>query len=98
MAGWKFNESEMKGYPVRIEIGPKDIEKEQVVLVRRDTSEKEFVALQDLNERLPVLLEEIQKNMFEKAVAHRAEKTNNATTIEEFNTTHEDETGFIKAM
>src|SRR5690625_4735171 len=52
MPGWKFNESEMKGYPVRIEIGPKDIEKEQVVLVRRDTSEKEFVALQDLNERL----------------------------------------------
>src|SRR5690625_4815271 len=42
MPGWKFNESEMKGYPVRIEIGPKDIEKEQVVLVRRDTSEKEF--------------------------------------------------------
>jgi len=98
MPGWKFNESEMKGYPVRIEIGPKDIEKEQVVLVRRDTSEKEFVALQDLNERLPVLLEEIQQNMFEKAVAHRAEKTNNATTMEEFKQTLEEETGFIKAM
>src|SRR5690625_82625 len=58
MPGWKFNESEMKGYPVRIEIGPRDIKNEQVVLVRRDTGEKESVAIDDLNSRLPALLED----------------------------------------
>src|SRR5690625_3120890 len=83
MPGWKFNESEMKGYPVRIELGPRDIENEQVVLVRRDTGEKESVALDQLNKRLPVLLEEIQQNLFDKALAHREEKTNSVTTIEE---------------
>lgn len=98
MPGWKFNESEMKGYPVRIEIGPKDIEKEQVVLVRRDTGEKEFVALTELEGRLPVLLEEIQQNLFDTAVAHREEKTNSVTTLEDFKTTLEAERGFIKAM
>lgn len=98
MPGWKFNESEMKGYPVRIEIGPKDIEKEQVVLVRRDTSEKEFVSLSDLNERLPALLEEIQQNLFDQAVAHRAEKTNRVTSLEQFKQTLDEKSGFIKAM
>ncbi len=98
MPGWKFNESEMKGYPVRIEIGPKDIEKEQVVLVRRDTGEKEFVAMDALNERLPVLLEDIQQSLFDAALAHREENTNVATTFEEFKETLEKESGFIKAM
>lgn len=98
MPGWKFNESEMKGYPVRIEIGPKDIEKEQVVLVRRDTGEKEFVSLSDLDVRLPALLEEIQQDLFDKAVAHRAEKTHSVTTLDEFKQTLETESGFIKAM
>src|SRR5699024_6485082 len=63
---WKFNESEMKGIPVRIEIGPEDIKKDQVVLVSRDTGEKEFVVLTDLQERLPELLEEVQQNQFDK--------------------------------
>ena len=58
--GWKFNEYEMKGIPVRLEVGPKDIEKNQVVLVRRDTREKEFVAMDQLEERIHALLEEIQ--------------------------------------
>lgn len=98
MPGWKFNESEMKGYPVRIEIGPKDIEKEQVVLVRRDTGEKEFVSINVLNDRLPVLLEEIQQNLFDQAVAHRAGMINEATTMEEFKTTLEEKSGFIKSM
>lgn len=98
MPGWKFNESEMKGYPVRIEIGPKDIEKEQVVLVRRDTAEKEFVALSELEVRLPALLEEIQQNLFDQALAHREEKTNSVTTLESFKETLEKESGFIKAM
>ena len=86
MPGWKFNQSEMKGYPVRIELGPKDIEKEQVVLVRRDTGEKEFVAIDDLESRLPALLEDIQKNLFDKAFAHRTEKTSVATNMDEFKT------------
>ncbi len=98
MPGWKFNQSEMKGYPVRIELGPKDIEKEQVVLVRRDTGEKEFVPLEDLESRLPALLEDIQKNLFDKAFAHRAEKTSVATNMDEFKTALKENPGFIKAM
>ncbi len=98
MPGWKFNQSEMKGYPVRIELGPKDIEKEQVVLVRRDTGEKEFVAIDDLESRLPALLEDIQKNLFDKAFAHRAEKTSVATNMDEFKTALKENPGFIKAM
>ena len=98
MPGWKFNESEMKGYPVRIEIGPKDIEKEQVVLVRRDTGEKEFVPMDELTNRLPVLLEDIQQNLFDQALAHREEKTHSVTTLEDFKETLETESGFIKAM
>ena len=96
--GWKFNESEMKGYPVRIEIGPRDIEKEQVVLVRRDTGEKEFVKLADLAERLPALLEEIQQNLFDQAYEHRENMTTVATTMDEFQQTIENKRGFVKAM
>ncbi|WP_233880138.1 proline--tRNA ligase [Virgibacillus halodenitrificans] len=96
--GWKFNETEMKGFPVRIEMGPKDIEKNQVVLVRRDTGEKEFIALAELQDRLPVLLEEIQQNLYEKAKAHREEKTSVAKNMDEFKTALEENPGFIKAM
>src|SRR5690606_16572687 len=97
MPGWKFNEYEMKGIPVRIELGPKDIEKEQVVLVRRDTGEKEFVALADLEKRLPELLDEVQQNLYDKALAHRNEKTNSVTTMEEFREMLEEKGGFLKA-
>ncbi|GAB3791037.1 proline--tRNA ligase [Virgibacillus kimchii] len=96
--GWKFNETEIQGIPVRIELGPKDIEKDQVVLVRRDTGEKEFVPLKDLQKRLPALLEEIQQNLFNKAKAHMEEKTSVATNMEDFKQTLEENTGFIKAM
>lgn len=98
MPGWKFNEYEMKGIPVRVEMGPKDIEKEQVVLVRRDTGEKEFISLSEVEERLPALLEEIQQGLFDKALAHRNEKTTVATNMEEFNQTLDQDPGFIKAM
>jgi len=98
MPGWKFNESEMKGYPVRIELGPRDIKNEQVVLVRRDTGEKESVAIDDLNSRLPALLEDIQQNLFNKALAHREEKTHNVSTMEAFKQTLDEQGGFIKAM
>ncbi|MFC3039342.1 proline--tRNA ligase [Virgibacillus xinjiangensis] len=98
MPGWKFNEYEMKGIPVRIEMGPKDIEKEQVVLVRRDTGEKEFISLDELEERLPALLDEIQTNLYQKALAHRNEKTSIAKNMEEFEQKLEENPGFIKAM
>lgn len=65
--GWKFNEWELKGIPLRIEIGPKDLEKKQVVIVRRDTSEKIIIKETELSKKIPSLLEEIQKSLFEKA-------------------------------
>src|SRR5699024_5729710 len=94
MPGWKFNESEMKGYPVRLEVGPRDIENEQVVLVRRDTGEKEFVKFAELEERLPALLEEIQTKLFNQAKEHRKEKTHEATNMEDFKTTLEEKAGY----
>lgn len=96
--GWKFNEYEMKGIPVRLEVGPKDIEKGQVVLARRDTGEKIFVSLQELETKLPELLEDIQRSLYEKAKDHREEKTNAALNLDEFKGVLEKETGFIKAM
>jgi len=65
--GWKFNEWEMKGIPVRIEIGPKDIEKNQVVVVRRDTGNKESIKISDLKKKIPKILENIQDSLYEKA-------------------------------
>ena len=69
-AGFKFNEWEMKGVPVRIEIGPKDIEKKQVVLVRRDTGEKKFVKIDKVAEEVKALLEDIQNRLYDKAKKH----------------------------
>ncbi len=66
-AGWKFNEWEMKGIPIRIELGPKDLEKKQVVVVRRDTGDKEIVKESELKTKIPKVLEDIQKNLFKKA-------------------------------
>jgi len=66
-AGWKFNEYELKGVPIRIEIGPKDIEKNQVVLVRRDTLKKEFVKIDDLKEKIENTLESIQDSLYKKS-------------------------------
>ena len=98
MPGWKFNEYEMKGVPVRLEIGPKDIEKNQVVLVRRDTREKIFVPIDQLETRIPELLDDIQNALFSKAVAVRVEKTYEAKTMDEFKEIAEVKSGFIKAM
>lgn len=96
--GWKFNEYEMKGIPVRIEMGPKDIEKDQVVLVRRDTGEKDFVPLAELEERLPALLEEVQRNLYDQAQEHLEETTTTAVNMDEFKQALEESPGFIKAM
>jgi prolyl-tRNA synthetase len=98
MPGWKFNEYEMKGIPVRVEMGPRDIEKDQVVLVRRDTGEKEFVPLNELNARVAELLEEMQQDMFNKAYQHRESKISVATTMDDFKRVLQENPGFIKAM
>ncbi|MGI6097137.1 MAG: proline--tRNA ligase [Dethiobacteria bacterium] len=95
--GWKYNEWEMKGVPLRMEIGPRDLEKEQVVLVRRDTGEKEIVPRAALKERLPALLEEIQDNMLKKAKAFREENTHQTNSYEEFKKIIEEKRGFIIA-
>lgn len=65
--GFKFNEWELKGIPIRIEIGPKDLENAQAVIVRRDSGKKEVVAIEDIKKRVGELLEEIQHNMFKRA-------------------------------
>lgn len=98
MPGWKFSECEMKGIPVRVEIGPKDIEKNQAVLVRRDTREKIFVSLDELECKVKELLEEIQSNMLEKARKRRDENTFEAFSVEEMVNIADNHPGFIKAM
>ena len=93
--GWKFNEWEMKGVPLRIEVGPRDLEAGQAVLARRDTGEKETVSISELKARVPVLLDEIQANMFEKAKKFRAENTYRTDDYEEFKEIIEKKRGFV---
>ncbi|MCC5804627.1 proline--tRNA ligase [Rossellomorea vietnamensis] len=96
--GWKFNEYEMKGIPLRLEVGPRDIENGQVILARRDTGEKITVTMEDLEGKVAALLEDIQRNLLDKAREHREEKTTIAKTFDEFKTTLNEKGGFIKAM
>src|SRR5690625_2039217 len=98
MPGWKFNECEMKGYPVRIEIGPKDIEKNQAVLVRRDTNEKDFVSLDELVDKVPALLEEVQQNLYDQALTHREEKTTTVKSMEDVEKAIAENPGFMRGM
>ncbi len=95
--GWKFNEHELRGVPVRVELGPKDIEKDQAVLVRRDTGEKEFVARSEIPGRLQELMGEIQENMLRTATAFRDANTRRAESYGEFKQIIEDERGFVVA-
>ena len=96
--GWKFSEAEMRGIPVRIEIGPKDIEANQAVIVRRDTREKQIVSLDELKAQVANTLETMQKDMLERARAHRDKHTYVAKNYEEFKETVAHKPGFIKAM
>ena len=96
--GWKFSEYEMKGVPLRIEIGPKDIEKNQCVLVRRDTGEKTFASLDNIEESVTKLLDEIQNNLFNKALENLKNKTYIAKNMDEFTKILDEHPGFIKAM
>lgn len=96
--GWKFAEYEMKGIPVRLEIGPKDIENNQCVLVRRDTREKIVVSLDNLEEEVTKLLDNIHYSLLEKATQSQSSKTYTATTLDEFTKILEENTGFVRAM
>jgi prolyl-tRNA synthetase len=96
--GWKFNEWEMKGVPVRIEIGPKDIENNSVVLVRRDTLAKEQAPIDGLAAEIHKVLDLVHEGLYEKALAHRAAHTFDATDFEGFKTALEEKHGFIRGM
>ena len=96
--GYKFNYWELRGVPVRIEIGPRDIENEQCVVVRRDTLEKQIVKLDELSNKVDELLDEIQKNMYDECVERVKNKTTIATNMEEFEKNLKENQGYIKAM
>ena len=95
--GFKFNDYELKGVPLRIAIGPKDLEKQQVELARRDTLEKSFVAQTALVEMIPALLDEIQASLYNKALSFRGEHITEVNSYEEFKTVLEEKGGFISA-
>ncbi|MCP4221444.1 MAG: proline--tRNA ligase [bacterium] len=94
--GWKFSDWEMKGVPVRIEVGPKDIEKGQAVLVNRINREKHFVKLEELNQTLSTLLEDIQKQLFQTALDYREANTREAKTFDETVEIIETHRGLVK--
>jgi prolyl-tRNA synthetase len=96
--GWKFSEQEMRGIPLRIEIGPKDMEANQAVIVRRDTREKLVVSLDEIEKKVGEVLETMQREMLERARAHRDAHTYTATTMAEFEEIAANKPGFIKAM
>ena len=96
--GWKFSECEMRGIPLRVEIGPKDLENNQAVLVRRDTHEKTAVALDQLEAQTERMLETIQRDMFERAKVHRDTHTYEAVDYDSFVKVINEKPGFVKAM
>ena len=96
--GYKFNYWEMKGVPIRIEIGPRDIQNNKCVLVRRDTLEKIDVSLDDLTANITKLLDEIQQNMYNMCKDNMIKRTSVAHNMEEFKKELEENQGFIKAM
>jgi len=95
--GWKFNQWELKGVPVRIEIGPRDLKQEQVVMVRRDIGQKAAVKEKDIPAAVEKLLQEIQDNLFAKAKAMLEEKTSTVQSYTEFKKVICDKGGFVKA-
>ena len=95
--GWKFNQWELKGVPIRIELGPRDLKNGQVVMVRRDNCQKSFVKEAEIMTSVERLLEEIQDSMLAKAKAILADKTTTAQSYEEFKQVLEAKGGFIKA-
>lgn len=96
--GWKFSEQEMRGIPIRVEIGPKDIEAGKCIICRRDTREKTEVKFAELEGKVAEILETMQTEMLERARAHREAHTYRAESFEEFVKIFEEKTGFVKAM
>lgn len=96
--GWKFSECEMRGIPLRVEIGPKDIEANKCVLVRRDTGEKIDCSLDEIDTKVESLLITIQNDMYARAKAHVENNTSKATSFDEFETIIKEKAGFVKAM
>ena len=96
--GWKFAEQEIKGIPARIEIGPKDLEAGQAVIVRRDTREKTIVKIEEIADKLKEIFVTMQSDMLEKARKHRDSHTYEATNYEEFKDIIANKPGFVKAM
>ncbi len=96
--GYKFNDWEMRGVPVRIELGPRDIEQGKAVLVRRDTGEKVEVSLEQMEAKLGELLEQIQENMYQQVLKRTKEKTTIAKNMDEFIKNMEENQGYVKTM
>jgi prolyl-tRNA synthetase len=96
-SGWKFAEYELKGVPLRVAIGPRDLDNGTVELARRDKLEKSSVPMEGLAERIQGLLLEIQDTLFKKALTHRTQKTHKVETWDEFNAVLDGEGGFILA-
>ena len=98
MPGWKFSEHEMRGIPLRLEVGPKDIQKNQVVLVKRLNREKLFVSMDELETKIPEVLEDLQNALYNKALEMRKSKTFTAVNMDEMERILNETPGFIKAM
>ena len=96
--GWKFAEQEMRGIPIRVELGPKDIEAGKCVIVRRDTGEKIETALGEAAAKAAELMEVIQRDMFERAKAHRDSHITDVHSYAAFQDAVEHKPGFIRAM
>ncbi len=95
--GWKFAQWELYGVPIRIEVGPRDMKENKVVLVRRDTGEKETVAIHEIKARIDQLLIDIQKNLYDTALAFRKENTFTADSYDECVALFEKDSGFVEA-
>ncbi len=95
--GWKFAEWELAGVPVRLELGPKDMQKDQVMVVRRDTGEKAPVPVAQVEEKVRDLLADIQRSLFRRALAFRQENTHRVASYAEFQKLIEEPGGFLEA-
>jgi prolyl-tRNA synthetase len=93
--GWKYNEWELRGVPIRMEIGPKDLEKSQVVLARRDTREKSVAAMDGVVATVTTLLDDIQRALYDRALAFRTEHTTETDSYEEFKSIMDGRPGFV---
>ena len=96
--GWKYAQYEMKGVPLRLEIGPRDIENNSCVLVSRVTREKTFVSLDNLQEEVEKALQKVHEELYNRALENRTNRTYEARSYEEFLDTAANKEGYIKAM